>query len=53
MKFLGAVIVYLLMGAALGWGVLQAVVGKPIPLIVLFGAYAIVFAAIGCLSAHS
>jgi hypothetical protein len=50
MKFLLAVLVYVLIGAVLGWGILLLVAGKPALLIVALLAYAIAFARIGCLS---
>ncbi len=48
-KFISALIVYLLMGFLLGWGVLSAVHGKPVLLIVSFLAYAAAFGKLGCL----
>ncbi len=50
MKFLLALIVYLIIGVVLGWGMLQAVHGSPWLLLVAFIAYAVAFARLGCLS---
>jgi hypothetical protein len=49
MKFLLAIIAYLVMSLILGWGILLAVKGDPWLLIVGFLAYAVAFAKIGCL----
>ena len=49
MKFLLAIIAYLVMSLILGWGILLAVKGDPWLLIVGFLAYAVAFARIGCL----
>ena len=49
MKFLLAIIAYLVMSLILGWGLLLAVKGDPWLLIVGFLAYAVAFAKIGCL----
>jgi hypothetical protein len=49
MKFLLAIIAYLVMSLILGWGILLAVKGEPWLLIVGFLAYAVAFAKIGCL----
>jgi hypothetical protein len=50
MKFLLAILAYLLIGAVLGWGILLATAGKPWLLIVALLVYLIAFAKIGCLS---
>lgn len=49
MKFLLAILAYLVMSLILGWGILLAVKGDPWLLIVGFLAYAVAFAKIGCL----
>jgi hypothetical protein len=49
MKFLLAIIAYLVMSLILGWGILLAVKGDPWLLIIGFLAYAVAFAKIGCL----
>ena len=48
-KFISALVVYLIMGFILGWGVLLAVHGKPVLLIVSFLLYAVAFGKLGCL----
>jgi hypothetical protein len=50
MKFLLAILAYLLIGVVLGWAILLAVAGKPWLLIVSFLVYLVAFAKIGCLS---
>ncbi len=49
MRFLLAILAYLMIAAVLGWGILLAVKGQPALLIVAFLTYAIAFAKIGCL----
>jgi hypothetical protein len=49
MKFLAAVAVYLLIGLALGWGILLAMKGSLWFLAAGFAVYVIAFAKIGCL----
>jgi hypothetical protein len=49
MKFLGAVIAYLVIGFILGWGILLAVTGHVWLLAVGFIAYVVAFGKIGCL----
>jgi hypothetical protein len=49
MKFLLAIVAYLLIGGLLGWGILLAVKGEPWLLIVGFLAYAVAFVMVGCL----
>jgi hypothetical protein len=49
MKFLLALIAYLLISVMLGWGILRAVHGNATLLIVAFLVYAVAFAKIGCL----
>lgn len=50
MKLFLAALVYLIIGAILGWGILLLMAGKPLLLIVAFLAYVIAFAKIGCLT---
>jgi hypothetical protein len=50
MKFLFAIVVYLLMGLVLGWGILLLIKGSPWLLIATLLAYIIAFAKIGCTS---
>jgi hypothetical protein len=50
MKFCLAILAYLLIGAVLGWGILLAVTGKPLFLVVATLVYLISFARIGCLT---
>jgi hypothetical protein len=49
MKFLGAIVAYLVIAAVLGWGILLAVQGSFWLLGVGVLAYLIAFARIGCL----
>ena len=51
MKFLLAILAYLLIGLVLGWGILLAVHGKPWFLILGFLAYVVAFGKLGCLPA--
>lgn len=53
MKFLLAIFAYIVISLILGWGILQAVHGKPALLIVAFLAYALAFAKLGCLPGKS
>ena len=53
MKFLMAILVYLVIGLILGAGMIMAVKGKPSLLIVGFIAYAVAFGKIGCLPKKS
>ena len=53
MKFLLAIVAYLVIGLVLGWGILLAVKGQPWLLIVGFLAYAVAFAKLGCLPKKS
>lgn len=53
MKFLLAIIAYLVIALILGCGILLAVKGNPWLLIVGFLAYAVAFARIGCLPRKS
>jgi hypothetical protein len=53
MKFLLAIVAYLVIGLVLGWGILLAVKGEPWLLIVGFLAYALAFAKLGCLPGNS
>jgi hypothetical protein len=50
MKLVLAVLVYLLIGAVLGWGILLMMAGKPWLLVAAFVVYVVAFAKIGCLS---
>lgn len=50
MKFFLAVLVYLLIGAVLSWGILLAMGGKPWLLIGSLIAYIVAFGKIGCTS---
>jgi hypothetical protein len=50
MKFWMAIVVYLLIGLVLGWGIVMAVHGKPLFLIIALLAYIVAFAKIGCLT---
>ena len=49
MKFLLAIVAYLVIAGILGWGILLAIKGQPWLLIVSFLAYAVAFAKLGCL----
>jgi len=53
MKFLLAIIAYLLISFVLVWGILLLVHGKPWLLIVSFLAYVLAFAKLGCLPGKS
>ena len=53
MKFLLAVIAYLVIGTVLGLGILQAVKGNPWLLIISIVVYVVAFAKIGCLPKQS
>ena len=53
MKFLLAIVAYLVIGLVLGWGILLTVKGDPWLLIVGFLAYAAAFAKLGCLPTNS
>ena len=50
MKFLISVVVYLLIGALLSWGILLMMHGKPWLLIGVAVAYILAVAKLGCLS---
>ena len=50
MKLFLAVLVYLLIGVFLGWGLLLMMAGKPWLLIDAFLVYVVAFAKFGCLS---
>ena len=50
MKFALSILVYLLISAVLGWGILLTIAGKPWLLITAFLVYLIAFARIGCTS---
>jgi hypothetical protein len=49
MKFLGAILAYLVIAAVLGWGILMAVHGSFWLLAVSVLTYVVAFAKIGCL----
>ena len=53
MKFALGIVAYLVIGLVLGLGILQAVKGHPILLIVGFLAYVVAFGKIGCLPKKS
>ena len=50
MKFALAILVYLLMAALLGVGVLLLVSGKPLVLIIALIAYVVAFGKLGCMT---
>lgn len=50
MKLVLATLVYLLIGAVLGWGILLLLAGKPWLLIVSFLVYVVAVGKIGCTS---
>jgi len=50
MRFLMSVVVYLLIGALLSWGILLMMHGKPWLLIGVAVAYVLAVAKLGCLS---
>jgi hypothetical protein len=49
MKFLGAILAYLMIAIFLGWGILLAVRGHYWLIAAAFLAYVVAFAKIGCL----
>jgi hypothetical protein len=49
MKFLFAILAYLLIGFVLGWGILLAVRGNVWLLVAAFITYVVAFSKIGCL----
>lgn len=49
MKFALALLTYLIIALALGWGILLAMRGNPWLLVATFLAYVVAFAKIGCL----
>ena len=53
MKFLWAIIVYLVIGLLLSWGILLTIKGEPWLLIVGFLTYSVAFAKLGCLPKKS
>ena len=53
MKFLLAIVAYMVIGLVLGWGILLTVKGEPWLLIVGFLAYSTAFAKLGCLPKNS
>jgi len=52
MNFALAILVYLLMAAVLGVGILLLVLGKPLLFIVAVVAFILAFAKLGCLTQH-
>jgi hypothetical protein len=50
MKFALAILVYLLMAAILGAGILLVVLGKPLFLIIVFIVYVVAFGKLGCMA---
>ncbi|HEV2327671.1 MAG TPA: hypothetical protein VGY56_02655 [Verrucomicrobiae bacterium] len=50
MKFALAILVYLLMAAILGAGILLVVLGKPLFLIIVLIAYVVAFGRLGCMA---
>jgi hypothetical protein len=48
MKLALAIVVYLLMGLVLSWGILLLLAGKPWLFIAAFFAYVVAFGKIGC-----
>jgi len=48
-RFLFAILVYLLIGLALGWGILQTMHGNPWFLVGALLIYVVAFARLGCL----
>ena len=52
MSFALAILVYLLMAAALGAGILLLVAGKPLVFILVVVAFILAFAKLGCLTQH-
>ncbi len=53
MKFLLAIVAYLIIAGVLGWGILLAVKGSPWLLVFGFIAYVVAFGKIGCLPKKS
>jgi hypothetical protein len=52
MNFALAILVYLLMAAVLGAGILLLVLGKPLLFIISVIAFVLAFAKLGCLTQH-
>jgi hypothetical protein len=52
MNFALAILVYLLMAAVLGAGILLLVLGKPLLFIIAVIAFILAFAKLGCLTQH-
>lgn len=52
MNFALAILVYLLMAAVLGAGILLLVLGKPLLFIIAVIAFLLAFAKLGCLTQH-
>ena len=53
MKFLLAILAYLMISFLLGWGILLVFKGNPWLLIIGFLAYAVAFSKLGCLPGKS
>lgn len=53
MQFLKAMLVYLSMGAFLGWGILKAAHGNPWVLVAGFVGYVLALGVIGCIPKQS
>jgi hypothetical protein len=53
MKFVLAIVAYLMIAVVLGWGILLTFKGNPWLLIVGFLVYALAFAKLGCLPKQS
>lgn len=53
MKFLMAIIAYLIISLILGWGILLTCKGEPWLLIIGFLAYVVAFGKLGCLPGKS
>ena len=53
MRFMLAIVAYLVIGLVLGWGILLTVKGEPWLLVVGFLAYTVAFAKLGCLPKKS
>lgn len=52
MKFVLSIVVYLVMAAFIGWGILAVIHGKPAVLIVSLLAYLVIAAKVGCSETH-
>ena len=52
MKFTLSIVVYLVMAAFIGWGIIAVIHGKPAVLIVSLLAYLVIAAKVGCSETH-